>query len=178
MRGSTGPVRSISSTTDRSACWLACEAPPVAQTAKGERTSNSAANARRARRLLPLAALRRLSMVFPDRAPSRFGVALRAGTVRHLEERFDQVREAGVDDEPSQAARQILELIGMLNAHDRGTRGHAERVRAFTDLLAEQMDLPPEDRDRLHWAALLHDVGKVMVPAAVLNKDGPPDDEE
>src|SRR5439155_17891096 len=47
MRGSTGPVRSISSTTDRSACWLACEAPPVAQTAKGERTSNSAANARR-----------------------------------------------------------------------------------------------------------------------------------
>ena len=117
-------------------------------------------------------------MVFPDRAPSRFGVALRAGTVRHLEERFDQVREAGVDDEPSQAARQILELIGMLNAHDRGTRGHAERVRAFTDLLAEQMDLPPEDRDRLHWAALLHDVGKVMVPAVVLNKSGPPDDEE
>jgi HD domain-containing protein/Big-like domain-containing protein len=133
---------------------------------------------RQARRLLPLAALLKLSMVFPDRAPSRFGVALRAGTVRNLQERLDQVREEGVDDEPAQAARQILELVGMLNAHDRGTRGHAERVRALTDLLAEQMGLSADDRDRLHWAALLHDVGKVMVPTHVLNKNGPPDDEE
>src|SRR5581483_2920250 len=92
-----------------------------------------------ARRLLPLAALLKLSMIFPDQAPSRFGMALRTGTVRHLEERIEQVRLHGIDDEPSRAARQILELVGMMNAHDKQTRGHSERVRAFTDLLATEL---------------------------------------
>ena len=71
-----------------------------------------------ARRLLPLAALLKISMLFPDEAPSRFGMALKSGTVKNLEERIEQVRLHGVDDEPSRAARQILELVGMLNAHD------------------------------------------------------------
>lgn len=38
------------------------------------------------RRLLPLASLLRLTLVFPDRAPSRFAMALRSGSVRHLRE--------------------------------------------------------------------------------------------
>ncbi len=41
---------------------------------------------RAARRLLPLAALLRLSLVFPDEAPSRFRAALEAGRVRRLED--------------------------------------------------------------------------------------------
>jgi HD-GYP domain-containing protein (c-di-GMP phosphodiesterase class II) len=131
-----------------------------------------------ARRLLPLAALLKLSMIFPDQAPSRFGMALRTGTVRHLEERIEQVRLHGIDDEPSRAARQILELVGMMNAHDTRTRGHSERVRAFTDLLATELKLPEEERYRLHWAALLHDVGKVMVPHEILNKEGKPTEDE
>src|SRR4051794_12605078 len=133
---------------------------------------------RQARRVLPLAALLRLSMAFPDQAPSRFGVALRAGTVRNLEERRAEMERRGVDDEPSRAAVQILELVGALAVHDRGTRGHAERVRAYADLVGVEMGLTADDRDRLHWAALLHDVGKVAVPAHVLNKPGKPDDEE
>jgi hypothetical protein len=133
---------------------------------------------RQARRLLPLAALLRLSMVFPDQAPSRFGVALRAGTVRSLEERRAEMQRRGVDDEPSRAAAQILELVGALAVHDRGTRGHAERVRAYADLVGVEMGLTSDDRDRLHWAALLHDVGKVHVPTQVLNKPGKPDDHE
>jgi len=131
-----------------------------------------------ARRLLPLATLLKLSMLFPDRAPSRFGVALKSGTVKNLEEKLENVRLHGVDDEPARAARQILELVGMLNTHDPRTRGHSERVRAFTALLAAEMKLPQADRDRLHWAALLHDVGKVMVPHEILHKEGKPDAEE
>jgi len=59
-----------------------------------------------------------------------------------------------------------------MNAHDRRTRGHSERVRAFNDLLAEEMELSPRDRDLLRWAALLHDIGKLHVPTRILNKPG------
>jgi putative nucleotidyltransferase with HDIG domain len=133
---------------------------------------------RQSRRLLPLATLLKLSMVFPDKAPSRFGVALRAGTVRNLEERAAAVQEHGLDDEPSRAAAQILELVGALGVHDRATRGHAERVRAYADLLGFELGLTEDERDRLRWAALLHDVGKIAVPGEILNKAGKPDEEE
>src|SRR5437763_16027 len=133
---------------------------------------------RQCRRLLPLATLLKLSMIFPDKAPSRYGVALRAGTVKNLEARVVEMRARGVDDEPSRAAEQILELVGALGVHDRATRGHAERVRAYADLLGAQLDLTQDDRDRLRWAAPLHAVGKVAVPPEVLNPPGKPADHE
>src|SRR5205807_7550330 len=102
---------------------------------------------RQCRRLLPLATLLKLSMVFPDKAPSRYGVALRAGTVKNLEKRVAEMHARGIDDEPSRAARQILELVGALSLHDRGTRGHAERVRAYADLLGAQVGLTQDERD-------------------------------
>ena len=65
--------------------------------------------------------------------------------------------------------------MAALSAHDRKTRGHSERVRAYTDMLAGELDLDDEDRDRLRWAALLHDIGKLRVPGRILNKAGKPD---
>nr|MDP8991829.1 HD domain-containing protein [Actinomycetota bacterium] len=127
---------------------------------------------RQARRLLPLATLLKLTLVFPDRAPSRLRVALRAGTVRNLEKRLQHGARHGVGDDPGQAASAILVLAAALSRHDRRTRGHSERVRGFTDLIAEELYLTADDRDRLRWAALLHDIGKVHVHPDILNKDG------
>lgn len=126
---------------------------------------------RAARRLLPLAALLRMTLVFPDRAPARLLVARRAASTRQLE----RAVASGAQDDRTEAAVRILLLVTELNRHDRLTRGHSERVRAYTDLLADQLRLPAADRDRLRWAAMLHDVGKTRVPATLLNKAGRPD---
>ena len=130
------------------------------------------------RRVLPLAVLLELSLAFPDRAPSRFAMARSAGNVRRLQERIDDARRRGIDDDPARAAHQILELVAALSAHDRKTRGHSERVRAYTDMLAGELGLTEGDRDRLRWAALLHDIGKLHVPGRILNKPGKPDSYE
>lgn len=127
-----------------------------------------------ARELLPLTALFRLTLVFPDRAPSRYVIALRARTSRKLELE-DRLARAGT---PAESADILLQLVAKLSRHDRLTRGHSERVRAYTDLLAQQMGLSSEDASRLRWAALLHDVGKLAVPAKILNKPGPLTDHE
>ncbi|MGH2703670.1 MAG: HD-GYP domain-containing protein [Actinomycetota bacterium] len=131
---------------------------------------------RLARRMLPLAALLRLSILFPDRAPSRLQVARRAGRVRDLRKRLHEAREHGLDDELTRAAEIVLALVAALSAHDRLTRGHSERVRAYVDLLADELRLPVRDRDLLRWAALLHDIGKMAVDAEILNKPGVPDE--
>ncbi len=125
---------------------------------------------RATRKALPLATLLNLSMVFPDQAPSRFSVALRAGSVRNLERRLDEIRATGLGASPDEAAATALELVTVLSSHDRLTRGHAERVRAYADLIADEMGLKSADRLRLSWGVLLHDIGKLAVPAEILNK--------
>jgi putative nucleotidyltransferase with HDIG domain len=133
---------------------------------------------RLARKLVPLAVLLKLTLIFPDRAPSRFVVARRTGNVRNLQERIRHARQHGIEDDPARAAETILTLVAALSAHDRRTRGHSERVRAFTDMLAKELKLGTEDGDRLRWSALLHDIGKLEVSGTILNKPGKPSSHE
>ena len=130
------------------------------------------------RRLLPLAALLQLSLVFPDEAPSRFKIALRAGDVDRLEARLEAKEAAAAAATPSEAAGRLLELVAALNIHDPLTRGHCNRVRAYSVMIGEELGLSPDELDLLNWAALLHDVGKLEVPTEILSKDGRPTDEE
>lgn len=134
---------------------------------------------RQLRRLLPLAALLRLSLAFPDRAPSRFRSAMRMGSARTLEQRLHEAQSGGRPGESTDdAALRIIELATALRTHDRRTRGHSERVRVYADMLGQELGLPQHERDKLHWAALLHDIGKLEVPGAILNKKGRPTDDE
>lgn len=125
-----------------------------------------------ARRALPLVALLRLTMLFTDQAPSRFQMARTAGNPAAL------ARLATQSDEQGAAAAQVLALLAQLTEHERRTRGHSERVRVYTDLMAEQLALSEDDRMRLRLAAVVHDIGKLTVPAEVLLKPGRPTPEE
>jgi putative nucleotidyltransferase with HDIG domain len=130
------------------------------------------------RRALPLTVLLKMGMAFPGQAPRRLAVARRAASVRDLHRRIEEARSKGVHDQPTVAAEKIVTLAASLSAHDRTTRGHAERVRALTDMIADELRLPPLHRDRLRWSALLHDIGKLTVHSHVLNKEGTLSDEE
>jgi hypothetical protein len=122
-----------------------------------------------ARRLLPVALLLKLSMIFPDRAPSRLRVARTAvlGPPR------TELLWHGAAARPTSTSELILHLVAALADHDRRTRGHSERVRLLCDMLAVELNLDESARDRLRWAALLHDVGKMGVAPTILNKPGP-----
>ncbi len=72
-------------------------------------------------------------------------------------------------------------LVGVIELRDPNLNGHSQHVRNLTMLMYEHL---PEKKKRkinpvsLEYAALLHDVGKIGVPEAILNKPGKLDDQE
>lgn len=72
----------------------------------------------------------------------------------------------------------VRAMSGALDAKDRYTRGHSDRVAHLSAELARVMGFSPDEVERVHIAGLVHDVGKIGVPEAVLCKPGRLTDEE
>lgn len=66
----------------------------------------------------------------------------------------------------------ISTLIRTLESKDRYTAGHVERVARFAELIGVEMGFRPSELERLRYAALMHDIGKLIVPNQILNKPG------
>lgn len=66
----------------------------------------------------------------------------------------------------------LQSLANGLEARDEYTRGHSERVMQVACMIAEELGVPSESIESLRNAALLHDIGKIGVPDAVLRKAG------
>jgi HD-GYP domain-containing protein (c-di-GMP phosphodiesterase class II) len=64
-------------------------------------------------------------------------------------------------------------LVEALTNHDPGTRGHSERTARYAVIAARVLDLDAEDYEKLFWAAMMHDVGKLTVSTGILRKPGP-----
>ena len=53
------------------------------------------------------------------------------------------------------------------------TRGHSDRVMRYAVALADRIGLPAAEREILRRGAVLHDIGKICIPDAILDKPGP-----
>ena len=72
----------------------------------------------------------------------------------------------------------VRTLIYALEEKDPYTGGHVERVAMFARYIGEELNYKPFRQNRLYQAALLHDMGKLIVPSALLNKPGKLTDDE
>ncbi len=66
----------------------------------------------------------------------------------------------------------ILAFVNIIEQRDSYTAGHTIRVAKYSRLIAEAMKLPKEQIITLEKAAILHDIGKVVTPDAILLKPG------
>ncbi|MEZ4457148.1 MAG: HD domain-containing protein [Gemmatimonadales bacterium] len=69
-------------------------------------------------------------------------------------------------------------LARTIDANSPWTAGHSERVTAIALRIAEELGLPADELETIHRGGLLHDIGKIGVPAVILDKAGKLEPEE
>jgi putative nucleotidyltransferase with HDIG domain len=108
------------------------------------------------------------------------------------EAREDLIRARQIADQVAVALRNagLVEELAALNlgaltalaravdAKSSWTAGHSERVTTLSMNIGRAMGLPEEELDLLHRGGLLHDLGKIGVPGAILDKKGKLTDQE
>ena len=87
-----------------------------------------------------------------------------------------RMRQAILGMETAQSV--VAALANAVEAKDLVTEEHCERLAMVVTRLAERVALPVEEREAIAYGALLHDVGKIGVPEAILSKPGPLSTEE
>jgi len=69
-------------------------------------------------------------------------------------------------------------MATMLDAREHATGAHSQRVQDIAGLVAQEAGLRGKELDDLKQGALLHDIGKIAIPDAILLKEGPLTDDE
>ncbi len=72
----------------------------------------------------------------------------------------------------------IIGLAEALETRDAYTRGHSDRAVEYAGAVAQELRLTPEQADRLQYAVILHDIGKIGISDNILNKPGKLSEEE
>ena len=81
-------------------------------------------------------------------------------------------------DSLEEATSVITSLANAVEGRDAYTRGHVERVSAYSVELGKRVECSPDELSALRMGGIVHDIGKVAVPDHILNKPGKLSDEE
>lgn len=88
------------------------------------------------------------------------------------------LRQKDLIDALDSAESVVFALARAIEAKSPYTHGHSGRVTRYALALAEQLDLREPESDVLRRGAILHDIGKISTPDAILDKPGPLTPEE
>lgn len=72
----------------------------------------------------------------------------------------------------------IKALADAVDAKDAYTHGHSQDIAELVTMVARELKLPPREEEKVRLAGLLHDVGKIGIPDAILHKPGKLDPSE
>ena len=101
---------------------------------------------------------------------------------RRLEQFTRSLREQGVDASndylPPVVVETVTSLAFAIDAKDHYTQGHSQKVSAYAVMIAQALGRSQTEVEEIRLAGLLHDIGKVGIPEAILNKSGPLDASE
>ena len=98
-------------------------------------------------------------------------------TIRRIKLSMQRERESNQKVEQTNK-NMIRALVRTIDAKDRYTNGHSLRVADYAMEIAKRMNKTPEEQEKIYYAGLLHDVGKIRIPEGVINKAGKLTDED
>ncbi len=93
-------------------------------------------------------------------------------------ERFVSDLQKAADENRQLFLGTVKGLAAAIDGKDPYTRGHSERVARFSVAIAQGLDLPDEEIEKIRISALLHDVGKIGIDDNILKKPAALTDEE
>lgn len=82
----------------------------------------------------------------------------------------DEISVNGIDDRTDILGISLDIFSQIIDSKHAYTAGHSKRVSQNSLLIAISMNLPHDEVTRIKWAGLVHDVGKVSIPPAILDK--------
>jgi len=75
--------------------------------------------------------------------------------------------------------KEVMEALAhTIDAKDKYTNGHSERVAIYSRMIAKQLGLSEKEQDDIYYMGLLHDIGKIGIPNDIINKTTKLTDEE
>lgn len=77
------------------------------------------------------------------------------------------------DESENEISSSLRTLLSIINARDRYTYGHSERVMEYAVKMADALKLDKQEKNNLKYGAFLHDIGKIEIDRELLNKTGP-----
>ena len=102
---------------------------------------------------------------------SSAGIALENATLFNKQRKF-------IEEQKQLLQSFIDTLSASIDARDKITAGHSERVTKYAVLICEKMNMNHDELEIIRQASLLHDIGKIGIKDHILQKEGPLTKEE